>query len=80
MKTVYELVIEDASHLGNAMGTEYTTVIDSELYSDLEKAKNAGEKFAKKFKVTVEWKYRGGSEWSNDIGSHIISIKRKKVL
>jgi hypothetical protein len=88
-KKIFNLVCEDASHLGGPMGTEYTEYMWSKLFSSKEKAKAYAEKFSGVKSKSLRWKeeeeyepewQRDGKELSWDSGPYVFTIKEEKVL
>jgi hypothetical protein len=79
-KNGYELHIEDASHLGGPMGTEYTTTISKKSYLTLTEAKQAALKYVRKHggdpTHEIKWN-KSGSHYYSDERFVIVTIKPK---
>ena len=72
---IYVLQLEDLSHLGGPMGTEYTTS-KYEYFHDIEKAKQFAEKhYGKK----IIWKKDGRSITSGDLLWTMYKISKLKI-
>jgi hypothetical protein len=83
---VYNLELEDASHLGGPMGTEYTTTIWVKPFASMQRAKAYAEKYAKKKgnEREPEWKKSQNTDGTNkhvfwDAGAYIFNIHRVKI-
>ena len=78
---IYNLICEDASHLGGPMGSEYTEHIFTKPFSDLQKAKNYAVKYSERkyWEDWMKWKKDGKNSWYLDEGSYIFTIERKEV-
>ena len=74
---VYNLICEDASHLGGPMGTEYTTHVFTKSFTTPKRAKQHAEEYVGE---KIEWTKRKTGEWSADARTHIFHIKGQQVL
>lgn len=74
---VFNLICEDASHLGGPMGTEYTTHLWTKTFSSVDKAKAYAEKYCKKEEFRWEKGERG--KWFVDARTHIFTIERQTL-
>ena len=76
---IYILTCEDASHLGGPMGSEYTTLMWTEVFTSLDKAKAHAEKHW--WREDSRWDRAAFREakWSADVGPYIYTIEKKRA-
>jgi hypothetical protein len=80
MKYVYKLVNEDLTHLGGAMGTEYTRTRWARLFESVEGAKKAAEMhYATMESDAIKWQWAGSYWHSGDLRHTMYTITREKV-
>ena len=81
---IFTLICEDASHLGGSMGTEYTTLLWTKIFTDKDKAKEYAKKKVGKGRGLYDddedrWQ-KNGRELCWDSGPYIFTIKEEKIL
>jgi hypothetical protein len=75
----YVLHCEDASHLGGRMGTEYTTLLFTKVFKNLNDAKNFPSQYQKDILNWASWeKYE--DRWVMDSGQYIWTIELQSIL
>jgi len=74
--TVFNLICEDASHLGGPMGTEYTTHVFTKPFVSVEKAKEFAKKYQKKWPEHATWKRDGRNRLYCDATYYIWAIEK----
>lgn len=68
------LTCEDASHLGGPMGSEYTTLVFTKVYSSVEVAQKKAEEYQHGFPEWARWKENDKKMWC-DSGAYIWTIQ-----
>ncbi len=72
---MYVLNIEDLSHLGGSMGTEYTT----STYQYYKKQDNAVKAAEKLYENKIDWKKKGSTLCSGDLSWVMFTIEEIKT-
>lgn len=77
---VWQVIREDANHLGGPMGTEYTTLIETKNFNDRNKAFKYLKRIAKKYEEKLDKKnWKSYTHFCQDITYEIVEIKRMKI-
>jgi hypothetical protein len=82
MKSFFELVATDLTHLGGPMGTEKTYTIFRKAFNSVDDAKKFAEKDHKKRdnREKIQWKCSKDNTWtSQDLLSHAYEIQVRKI-
>lgn len=76
---IWEVVREDARHLGGPMGSEYTETIETKLFREKKDAWEYLEKVAKKYDETLSKNCWSRGHFCQDIRCEIVEINKKRI-